>query len=85
MQGFVRVPAVRDRYNVGELWGIVAEGIGTLPMSATDDEIKKRVLHDLSRLTDAPDAVVVVPVANLDPGTTPLEVGPLLIGRLGTK
>ncbi len=36
----------------------------------------------LNRLITPPDSMVVVPIANLNPGDNLIEVGPLLIGRL---
>jgi hypothetical protein len=83
MQAFLKVPAIRERYQTEELWGVVARAVGTLPMATTGDILSGLIGDRLRQLTAPPESVVVVPVANLDPGRSPLEIGPLLIGRPG--
>lgn len=85
MQAFLKVPAIRERYDADELWGVVAREIGTLPMAATADVLRELIGERLRQLTSPPDSLVVVPVANLSPGASLLEIGPLLIGRPGPE
>ncbi len=84
MYQLLRLPEVPDAYDAEELWGVAAGMIGTLPMPSTATALEKHVNDRLKRLIAPPDSVVVVPIANLNPGTL-IEAGPVLIGRLGDE
>jgi len=85
MNQLFRLAGIGDMYNAKELWGVVAGMIGTLSMPCTAAVLVGQVTDRLKRLTSPPDSVVVVPIANLNPGKALIEVGSLLIGRLGEE
>jgi hypothetical protein len=85
MHQLFKLAEVRDLYDAEELWGVVAGIIGALPMPSTEAVLEGQLNDHLKRLATPPDSVVVVPIANLNPGQTLIEAGPLLIGRLGDE
>lgn len=82
-QRLLKMPLVRKLYDGEEIWGLVASLVGSLPLEATSDKLATVVEERVSKLLNPGDSFVVLPVANVDPGPLPLEIGPLLLGRLG--
>jgi hypothetical protein len=85
MNHLLKLAGVRDMYNTEELWGVLAGMIGTLPMPSTPAALVGLITDRLKRLTAPPDSLVIVPIANLNPGKVLIEAGSLLIGRLGEE
>lgn len=83
MQLLLKQRTVRESYDAEELWGVVAGLIGRLPMLSEVAMLERDVHARLAALIVPPESVVVMPIANLDPGNSPIDVGPLLLGRLG--
>jgi hypothetical protein len=81
-QRLLKMPIIRELYDAEAMWGIVASLVGTLPLEAPPGELARVVEARLSQLLNPPDSFVIFPVANVDPGVSPLEIGPLLLGRL---
>lgn len=85
MNRLFKVSEIRDRYEAEELWSIAIGMIGPLPISSAAPELTVEIDRRLKRLTAPPDSVLVVPLANLNPGATVIEAGPLLIGHPGDE
>lgn len=76
-------PTIKDLYDAEELWSVVASLVGTLPLDASDDELKYLIESRLTVLFDPPNSLVAFALANVAWSAAPRELGPALIGRVG--
>lgn len=80
----LKVQQIRDYYDANEFWSLIASLIGALPLDSSPEHLANEIEQRIKRLIDPPDSLVVMPVANLAPPQTVVEIGNLLIGHLDT-
>lgn len=76
-EALLRLPAVIDRYDVDEFWALMASLVGRLPMTVPPEHIERQIESVLT----APESLVVMPLANVEPFQGSFVIGPLTIGQ----
>lgn len=85
IQNLIGEHRIASAWDSDELWGVLTNMISTLPMPASEKDLRSEIESRLSKLVDRGGTFVAFEVANVAPPSSCLTIGHSVFGPAGDK